>query len=74
MKRGEAVNLLADISLKEKLVQPSLVSLDRRDNNSYNSYQLKIKGDYDFELLKMYAESKNFTVEEDKAKRFLIIY
>ena len=71
MKRGEAINLLSDLALKEKLVKPSLVSIEHREPDAY---QLKIKGNYDIGLIAKFVQKRNFSVEEDKDKGLLVIF
>ena len=71
MNRGQAITLLTDLCLKEKLVQPTFVILEHREPDVY---QLKIKGDYDCELIKKFAQKKNFSVEEDKDQGYLLIF
>ena len=62
MKRGQAITLLTDLCLKEKLVQPTFVIIEHREPDEY---QLKIKGDYDSEVIKKFVQKKNFSVEEE---------
>ena len=69
MKKGEAINLLSDLALKEKLVKPSLVSIEHREPDTY---QLKIKGNYDIGLIGKFMQKRN-SVEEDKGKGILVI-
>ena len=71
MKIGDAIILLADSALKENLVKPSFVSIEHSD---LNNYQLKIKGDYNIELIEQFAQKSHFTVKEDKEKGFLFIF
>ena len=68
-KRVQAITLLTDLCLKEKLVQPSFVIIEQREPNEY---QLKIKGDYDSETIKKFVQKKNFSVQEDGV--FLLIF
>jgi len=65
----QAITLLTDLCLKEKLVQPSFVIIEQREPNEY---QLKIKGDYDSETIKKFVQKKNFSVQEDGV--FLLIF
>lgn len=71
MKRGQAITLLTDLCLKEKLVKPPFVSIEHREPDAY---QLEITGDYKSEPIKKFAKEKNFSVEEDKDKRYLLIF
>ena len=71
MRRGEAVTLLTELSLKEKLVRPSFVSIDHRNGGVY---QLKFKGEYDRDLIEKFVQKRNFSVEEDKEKGFIVIF
>ena len=69
MNRGQAITLLTDLCLKEKLVQPTFVIIEHKEPDEY---QLKIKGDYDSEAIKKFVQKKNFSVQEDKT--FLFIF
>ena len=71
MNRGQAITLLTDLCLKEKIVQPNFVIIEHREPDAY---QLKIKGNYDSELIKMFVQKKNFSVEEDKDEGYLLIF
>ena len=57
------------MSLIEKLVQPTFVIIENREPDEY---QLKIKGDYDIEVIKKFIQKKNFSVEENK--EYLLIF
>ena len=70
VKREEAAALLRELATKQ-FVQPQLVLIDQR---TPNSYQLKIKGDYDRELIEIFAHYKNLAVEEDNARNYLIVF
>jgi hypothetical protein len=70
MKRGQAITLLKDSCLKERIVKPVFVSIDHSDPNDY---KLKIKGDYDIESIEQFVQKRNFSVKEDKDKGFLVI-
>lgn len=71
MNRGQAITLLTDLCLKEKIVQPNFVIIEQRGPNAY---QLKIKEIYDSESVKKFVQKKNFSVEEDKDKNYLLIF
>ncbi len=71
MKRGQAITLLTDLCLKEKLVQPTFVIIEHREPDEY---QLKIKGDYDSESIKKFVQKKNLSVEENKENGYLLIF
>jgi len=70
MKREEAVALLRELVTKQ-FVQPHLVLLDQRKPDSY---QLRINGDYDRELIEILPNIKKLAVEEDKTQNCLIIF
>ena len=69
MKRGEALILLTDLTLKEKLVKPSLVCMEQRKPGRF---QLKIKGDFDIEQIEILL--KNRGVSFTQLKDYLIIF
>jgi len=71
MKRGEAITLLTELCLKEKLVRPSFVSIDQRNAGVC---QLKFKGDYDREVIEKFVQKRNFSIEEDKENGVLVIF
>ena len=73
MKRGQAITLLTDLCLKEKLVQPTSVIIEHREPDAYQ-LKLKITGDYDRELIKKFVQKKNFSVEEEKDKEHILIF
>ena len=59
MKRTEAVGLLKEL-VAEQLIVPSLVLLEQ---SSPDSYQLEIKGNYDFQKIEMFVKNR-FSLEE----------
>ena len=61
MKREESVALLKELGTR-KIVSPIVVSIERK---LPDTYQLKIKGDYDLQAMKMFLKDK-FSVEENK--------
>ena len=68
MDRKEAVVLLKELGA-EHLVQPLMVLVEQRNPNSC---QLKIKGDYDRELIEEFLKNRGFSYEENKD--YLIIF
>ena len=73
VNRGQAITLLTDLCLKEKMVQPNFVVIEQRGPGP-DAYQLKIKGYDDSESVKKFVQNKNFSVEEDKDKNYLLIF
>ena len=71
MKRGEAITLLTELCLKEKLVRPSFVSIDHKN---VSVCQLKFRGDYDRKVIEEFVQERNFSIEEDKEKGVLVIF
>ena len=61
MKREESVALLRELGANQ-LVSPTVVSIE---HGLTDTYQLKIKGDYDFQEMKIFLKDK-FSVEENK--------
>ena len=61
MKREETVALLRELGANQ-LVSPTVVSIE---HGLTDTYQLKIKGDYDFQEMKIFLKNK-FTVGENK--------
>ncbi len=70
MDRKEAVALLKELSV-ECLVLPSLVLIEKR---KADSYQLRIKGDYDRQLIVTFLNKKKFECEENLDKGYLCIF
>jgi hypothetical protein len=66
IKRAEVVALLKELG-SEQLIHPSLVLIEQR---CPDSYQLRIKGDYNFQEIEVFLE-KRFLIEENK--NYLII-
>ncbi len=69
MKRGDALILLTDLTLKEKLVKPSLVCMEQRKPARF---QLKIKGDFDIEQVEILL--KNRGLNYTQLEGYLIIF
>jgi hypothetical protein len=61
MKREESVALLKELSTRQ-LVRPIVVSIEQVFPDIY---QLKIRGDYDLQAMKMLLKNR-FSVEENK--------
>jgi hypothetical protein len=61
VNRGESVTLLKELGTHQ-LVSPSFVIIEHR---LPDTYQLKIKGDYDLKAMKIFLKNK-FLVEENK--------
>ncbi|MGO8807109.1 MAG: hypothetical protein ACLQO7_11000 [Candidatus Bathyarchaeia archaeon] len=62
MDRKEAVALLKEIGI-EQLIQPSLVLVEKRKPDSY---QLKIKGNYDLKQITIFLKNRGFSLEENE--------
>ena len=54
------------------LVNPDYVNIIRRENNSH--YQIQIKCDYNKEEIEKHAKKHGLTIEEDKERKYLVIY
>jgi hypothetical protein len=61
IKRAEAVALLKELST-EQLIQPSIVLIEQR---CPDSYQLRIKGDYNLQEIGILLKNR-FSIEESK--------
>lgn len=61
MERKEAVALLKELGA-EQLIQPSLVIIEQRKPDSY---QLRMKGEYDRQLIEAFLHKRNFDYEEN---------
>ncbi len=68
MKREEAVSLLRELNDK-KLVQALSVQIEQRKSGSY---QIRIWGSYDLELIQAYADFKNLAAEENENRQLII--
>ena len=68
MDREDAVALLKELGTRQ-LIQPSLVLIEKRNNDSY---QLKIKGNYYLESVEAFLSSRGFSYEENK--EYLVIF
>ncbi len=66
MKREEAVALLKELG-SERLIQPSLVLLEQK---CPDSYELKIKGDYNLQEIRVFLNNRFLTEE---FKNYLVI-
>ncbi len=71
MKRGEALILLTDLTLKEKLVKPSLVRIKQRKPECY---ELQIIGFYNVDLIRAFAQKHDLTIDEEITKGCLRIF
>jgi hypothetical protein len=70
MQRYEAVALLKELGAQQ-LIDPSLVLIGERKPDRY---ELQIRGFYDLELIRAFAQQYNLTVAEDATKGYLIIF
>ena len=61
IKRTEAVNLLKEL-VAGQIIQPSLALIEQRKPDSY---QLHVKGDYNFQEVEMFVKDR-FSLEESK--------
>lgn len=70
MNRKEAISLFTEL-VAHGLINPIFVSIEQKkpDKN-----QLKIKGDYDFLAINTFVQAKNFVAEEDKDKKYILIF
>ncbi len=68
LDRKEAVALLKEIGI-EQLIQPSLVLVEKRKPDSY---QLKIKGNYDLKQITIFLKNRGFSLEENED--YLVIF
>ena len=62
LDRKEAVALLKELG-EEQLIQPSLVLIEKIKPDSY---QLKIRGDYDLKQIRIFLKKRGFSFEENK--------
>jgi hypothetical protein len=69
LDRKEAVALLTKL-VADGLVSPRLVVVEEREPDSF---QLKLKGFYEREFIKIFTEKNNFLFEEDTSG-YLLIY
>jgi hypothetical protein len=70
MQRYETVALLKEMGA-QNLIQPSLVLIEERKPDRY---ELQIKGFYDLDLIRIFAQQYNLTVAEDATKGYLVIF
>jgi hypothetical protein len=70
MNRKQAVAVLRELG-EAHLVLPSLVIIEQR---APDRYQLKIKGNYDFELIELFIQKNNLAAKQDKDKGYLLIF
>jgi hypothetical protein len=68
LERKEAVALLKELGDKEHF-EPLVVLVEQRKTNSY---QLKIKGDYDLQLVSEFLKNRGFSYEENE--NYLLIF
>jgi hypothetical protein len=66
MKRAEAVALLKELG-SDQLIQPSVVLVEQR---CPDSYQLRIKGNYNLQEIEVFLNNR-FLIEE--YKKYLVI-
>lgn len=70
MQRFEAIALLKELDAQH-FIQPSMVLIKQRKPDSY---ELRIKGFYDLELIKDFTQKHKLSVEEDLSKGYLSIF
>ena len=71
MNRLEAMAMLKEL-VADNLVNPDYVNIMRREKNSH--YQIQIKCDYNKEEIEKHAKKHGLTIEEDKERKYLVIY
>ena len=71
MNRLEAMAMLKEL-VAGNLVNPDYVNIIRKDDNSH--YQIQIKCDYNKEEIEKHAKKHGLTIEEDKERKYLVIY
>ena len=71
LNRLEAMAMLKEL-VAGNLVNPDYVNIIRRENNSH--YQIQIKCDYNKEEIEKHAKKHGLTIEEDKERKYLVIY
>jgi len=71
LNRLEAIAMLKEL-VAANLVNPDYVNIVRRDNNSH--YQIQIKCDYNKVEIEKHAKKYGLTIEEDKERKYLVIY
>jgi hypothetical protein len=70
VNRKQAVALVTEL-VDGGLVKPRIVVIDQRKPEQY---QLKIKGDYNLLSINEFVKMKNYAVEEDTVKGYLLIF
>ena len=70
MLRSEAVALLKELDA-QYLIKPSMVLVEQRKPDSY---ELRLKGFYNLELIKGFTKKYNLECEEDLTKGYLCIF
>ena len=69
LDRQEAISMLKEL-VSNNLVDPTYVQISQR---SPNHFQIQIKCDYN-KAIKEHAEKHGLTIEEDKERKYLVIY
>jgi len=70
MDRKEALAMLKEL-IAEDLVDPSYVNVSKR---TPNHYQIQIRCDYNKKEVEAHAKKYGLTIEEDKERKYLVIY
>ena len=70
MKRVEAVALLKELAAVD-LIHPTLVQIEQRKPDSF---ELRIKGFYDLELITAFVKKFDLLAKEDTTKGYLSIF
>ncbi len=70
MDRKEAISIFTEL-VARGLINPSFVSIEQKKSDKH---QLKIKGDYDFLAIYTFVQAKNLEAEEDKDKKYILVF
>ena len=70
LNRIEAMAMLKEL-VDNNLVEPTYVSIGKR---SSSNYQVQIKCDYNKIEVEAHAKKHGLTIEEDKEKKYLLIF
>ncbi len=70
MDRQQAMKLLKELAVND-LVEPTFVHICER---APDLYQIQIRTRYNRSQLDAFAKRNNLSIEEDREKRYLVIY
>jgi hypothetical protein len=70
LDRQQAMAMLKEL-VANNLVEPSYVHISQK---ILDQFQIQIKSDYNREGIEEYAKKHGLTIEEDKEKKYLLIF